>query len=165
MHITTLFPHSPNNASIQQITWRSISDQVMGGVSQGQLQSSNEIVNLQGHVSLENNGGFLQMQTVLPSSLEMQNYQGISLHICSEFTTEIQLLIKSSQLWMPWQSYRATIHVSPEWQEFIIPFTQFQPYKTKTPLNPQRITKFAVLAGGQIMDVNISLKHFGLYQD
>lgn len=162
MNITSLYP--VNALSDKPIQWNLISDQVMGGLSQGQMQSSNEWVNMQGEVSLANNGGFLQLQTLIPKNINAGEYQGISVEICSQQPCQLQLLIKSSQLWMPWQSYRAQINATPDWQSFYVPFTDFAPYKTRTSLNPKRITKFAVLAGGSAMDVNVSIKQLGLYR-
>lgn len=166
MQITQLFPAplSNENQSITPISWRMISDQVMGGLSDGVMQSTEQLANMQGQVSLENNGGFLQLQSTMPKTLNASQYAGVVIEVCSETDMELQLLIKSSQLWMPWQSFRAAIRTNSNWQQYVIPFSEFKPYKTKTLLNPKSMTTFAVLAGGQVMDVNVSIKMFGFYK-
>ncbi|MBN2866596.1 MAG: CIA30 family protein [Thiotrichales bacterium] len=146
--------------------WHMVSDQVMGGVSQGHMQMTEQGVNLQGHVSLENNGGFLQIQWPMNASvdrLEIQNAQGVFLEWCSHQNETLSLLIKSDQLWMPWQSYRCSAEVTTEWQTLYVPFSAFEPYRTQTRLRPQAINKFAVLAGEHEREVNVTIRQFGLY--
>ena len=147
--------------------WTMVSDQVMGGVSQGIMQTTKNGVNLQGRVSLENNGGFLQVQWQVSNSIsqtELQSYQGIFIEWSSQQDEDLELLLKSGQLWMPWQSYRCKAKATLEWQTLFIPFELFQPYRTKTRLNPKRINKFSVLAGGKEMDVNVTIRQFGLFK-
>lgn len=156
-----------NQSTDTQHSWTMVSDQVMGGVSQGTMQTTENGVNLQGRVSLENNGGFLQIQWQVSNSIsqtDLQNYQGIFIEWCSEQDEDLELLLKSGQLWMPWQSYRCKAAAKPEWEKLYIPFELFQPYRTQTRLNPKRINKFSVLAGGKEMDVNVTIRQFGLYK-
>ena len=166
MNNTLIYPknNTSNRSQPEGSIWNLISDQVMGGVSQGVMQDSGQIVNMQGRVSLENNGGFIQLQTILPTDLYPEQYQGVFIEVCTQTAIKLQLVIKSSQLWMPWQSYRAEVKSEPNWQTFKIPFEHFEPYKTKTRLNPKKMTKFAVLAGGQTMDINASIRQFGFYK-
>lgn len=149
-----------------QTRWHMVSDQVMGGVSQGQMQLTEQGVNLQGQVSLENNGGFLQIQWPIDDmldQLDMQNAQGFFIELCAHQNETLELLIKSSQLWMPWQSYRSAVEVTTEWQTVYVPFSAFAPYRTQTRLRPQAMTKFSVLAGGHARQVNFTIRQFGLY--
>jgi len=163
MQTRTLF----SNESASEANWTMVSDQVMGGLSHGQMQMTEQGVNMQGSVSLENNGGFLQIQWPMSGfvdDINMQSYQGVYIEWCSHQTQELALLFKSTQLWMPWQSYRAQATASPEWQTIYLPFEAFTPYRTQTLLKPQRINKFSVLAGGQAMQVNVTVRQFGLYK-
>ncbi|WEJ61646.1 CIA30 family protein [Thiomicrorhabdus lithotrophica] len=156
-----------NQATDTKHSWKMVSDQVMGGISQGIMQTTENGVNLQGRVSLKNNGGFLQVQWQLSNSIsqtELQSYRGIFIEWCSQKNEELELLLKSAQLWMPWQSYRCKATATPEWQMLYIPFELFQPYRTQTRLNPKRINKFSVLAGGKEMDVNVTIRQFGFFK-
>ena len=164
MQAHTLFS---NQSTASQNRWKMISDQVMGGLSEGNMQITEQGVNLQGKVSLENNGGFLQIQWPITDTVkatDLQNYQGIFIEWCSQQTETLELLIKSTQLWMPWQSYRCKATATPEWQTLYMPFEQFEPYRTQTPLKPARMTKFSVLAGGKERTVNVTIRQFGLYR-
>ncbi len=156
--VTPLF-----SASEPSPYWNLVTDQVMGGVSNAQVQHDAEGVHLLGHVSLENNGGFIQIQLAKPANLRTELYQGVFIEWRSEHPEAFELLIKSSQLWMPWQSYRATALAEAEWQTLFIPFAQFTPYKTQTRLRLDKITKFSVLAGGEDKLVKLSIRQFGLY--
>ena len=83
MQQLTLYSTQTNDT---QNGWTMVSDQVMGGVSQGTMQTTKNGVNLQGRVSLENNGGFLQVQWQVSNSIsqtDLQNYQGIFIEWCS----------------------------------------------------------------------------------
>lgn len=159
MNITPLFQAETKNSP-----WRVVTDQVMGGVSRAQLIQNEQGVHLEGDVSLENNGGFIQIQMARPADLNTALSQGIYIEWCSEHAQPFELLIKSSQLWMPWQSYRITATAFNEWQTLFIPFSEFKPYKTQTRLRVDKITKFSVLAGGENKFVKLSIKHFGLYR-
>lgn len=155
------------NQSNAKQNWQMVSDQVMGGLSQGQMYLTEDGVNVQGQVSLENNGGFLQVQWLIDESLssaDLKNYEGIFIEWCAPKTEDLELLLKSSQLWMPWQSYRCKATITTDWQTLFIPFEAFEPYRTQTRLNPKRINKFAVLAGGKEMMVEFNIRQFGLYQ-
>jgi len=163
MHSHLLFPDQTSNP---QNHWRMVSDQVMGGASQGHMQMTEQGVNLQGHVSLANNGGFLQIQWPIAESVERLNltsYQGIFIEWRSQQNETLEILLKSTQLWMPWQSYRCQANITQEWQTIYVPFSAFEPYRTQTRLRPQAINKFAVLAGGHEREVNLTIKQFGFY--
>lgn len=147
----------------QTSPWRVVTDQVMGGVSNAQLIHNTDGVHLEGDVSLENNGGFIQIQIQRPAELKPELFQGIYLEWRSEHAQPFDLLIKSSQLWMPWQSYRAKAMATEEWQTLFIPFQNFSPYKTQTQLRLDKISKFSVLAGGEDKFVQLSIRQFGLY--
>tara|TARA_B110000902_G_scaffold61581_1_gene72741 strand:+ start:56 stop:547 length:492 start_codon:yes stop_codon:yes gene_type:complete len=57
------FPFTPDNVN----DWRYFSDQVMGGVSEGQVsleQDADKVfIRLSGNVRTDNNGGFIQLRT------------------------------------------------------------------------------------------------------
>ena len=161
-------PLFSNDSTASQTNWLMVSDQVMGGKSQGSIQMTEAGVTMQGQVSLENNGGFLQIQWPISNSVpasDLQNYRGVFIEWCAQQNETLELLLKSTQLWMPWQSYRYKANVTTQWQTIYVPFEAFEPFRTRTALKPQRITKFAVLAGGKAISVNVTIRKFGLYSD
>ena len=143
--------------------WRLVTDQVMGGRSQAQMQSDDTGLHLTGHVSLDNNGGFVQVQWPLKGIASLASYTGLYIDACSPEAVSVDWVLKSSQLWLPWQSYRQTMTVETAWQRFYAPFSEFEPYRTKTRLKLERVTKCSLLIGGEALDVSLRVKAMGLY--
>lgn len=54
-----------NNANEAQY-WRSVNDNVMGGISQGDIQFEQDYALFSGKISLENNGGFSSVRRSIP---------------------------------------------------------------------------------------------------
>lgn len=153
--------HPQNHPS----TWNLVTDQVMGGLSTAQLKPSEVGLQLSGEVSLENHGGFIQIQHPIDRQhCQAELFQGVYLELSAQKSQEVALLIKSSQLWMPWQSYRYTVNIGPQAALITVPFEAFQPYRTQTQLNPKRINKFAILVGGEAQTAQLTLHQFGLYR-
>lgn len=144
--------------------WQMVSDQVMGGRSQGQMHMTSEGVHLQGQISYENNGGFVQVKWPLKdTSLRTAEFDGVWFVAKAPKKTQVTVVLKSSQLWMPWQSYRAQVELSSDWQRFSIEFEQFTAYKTWTRLKTQRINQFALLLGEQGSQ-ELMVQKFGLFK-
>lgn len=151
--------------------WRMISDQVMGGVSKGHVLRQTELQSvcdcLQGTVSLENNGGFIQMQLDLGLSTGLsrpfEQYDGIFIELMGR-PHGYNLHFKSSQLWMPWQSFRKRVEVTDQWQRFFIPFAEFEGHRTFSVFNPAKATKFAILAIGEAFEAKVCVRRFGVYR-
>ncbi|MEE4661959.1 MAG: CIA30 family protein, partial [Halieaceae bacterium] len=67
--------------------WRLFSDRVMGGVTRGELSAETidgrPCLRMHGDVSLENNGGFLQIAIDLGDAFQQQlaNYRGIAIDV------------------------------------------------------------------------------------
>jgi len=107
--------------------WEYISDQVMGGVSSGSLESklddNGEYLKLKGNVSTKNNGGFIQFR----SSFEIKNddYRGIRLKVRG-IPSDYFVHIRTKFLFLPWQYYSGKFSVESEWTEIEILFTNFK---------------------------------------
>lgn len=145
--------------------WDFISDQVMGGGSQGQVvqrQDNDAWVScLQGQVSLENKGGFIQMQFDLSAVDDLTDFDGIYMTWRGN-APAVAAHLKTSELRQPWQSYKNTVFPSPEWRTDYWRFEQFVPYRTGIPINLKQVTRFGLLAIGQAGPVNICVREFGL---
>ena len=61
--------------------WAMISDQVMGGVSEGSAKldiiEKTKCHRMTGNVSTENNGGFIQIRTMLNPKININDYEGV----------------------------------------------------------------------------------------
>jgi hypothetical protein len=105
--------------------WRLITDNVMGGVSSGSLTVDNyqgkKCLRMRGTVSTENNGGFVQISLPLSTQnlFDASAYTGIELEVAGN-NGPYNIHFRSSGLMFPWQSYRASFDVSPEWHSALL---------------------------------------------
>ena len=160
-----LFPNF--NQTPGEQAWYFVSDQVMGGVSHGEVHTYAEQGQiqtcLQGQVSLENNGGFIQMQWVLDRGVDLSQFSGFYVDWRGQ-TPALALHLKTDQLMRPWQSYRYETQVSAQWQRQYIAFTDFAPYRTDTPLDLAHVRRLAVIALGEAGAVQVCVREMGLYR-
>jgi len=125
-----------------ELNWQYVADTVMGGVSQGKIEREGKTVVLSGQVSLENQGGFIQAQSTLSKQFDYRQFSGLWVE-CEGDGHEYVMSLKTSDLWMPWQSYRTSMRIS-ERGVIYLPFEAFKPYRTASGLNVARLEKFAI---------------------
>ena len=82
----------------------------MGGVSQGKAffgkSGSDNFVRIEGNVSTDNNGGFIQIRHSLTKSLD-DDIRGISLKVRGN-GERYYVFIRTSSTLLPWQFYNAS---------------------------------------------------------
>lgn len=146
--------------------WNVVSDQVMGGVSNATLQQDERQGSsgscLVGRTSLDNNGGFVQMKLDIEPSKLSADYQGLFIELAGS-THDYNLHVKTAQLTRPWQSFRCTLPVEPQWIRFIIPFEQLLAHRTEAEFQPTAINSVAVVAIGEEFDVDVCVRRFGFF--
>lgn len=161
-----------NSTKQTEPQWRFVSDQVMGGQSHGQVnfyqpaESSESACHcLSGLVSLENRGGFLQMQLIDLDQLAINfaDYDGVFIEVKGNQHT-YNLHLKTSQLQFPWQSFRMNFQASPRWQRLFLPFQDFVAHRTSTSLNPNKIKRLGILAIGEVFTADICIRALGVYK-
>lgn len=142
--------------------WRLVSDQVMGGVSNGTLQPAlhrnRPCLRMQGSVSTDFNGGFLQMSLELAGgrAMDMSDYSAFELAVAGN-NERYNLHVRTTDLFMPWQSYRASFDLSDTWQTIEIPFSALVPHRTVRPFRPERLTRIGIVAIGRDFEADVSL--------
>jgi hypothetical protein len=150
--------------------WRFVGDGVMGGRSAGRLtlgqREGRDCLRLQGRVSLENNGGFLQINLDLgrDGALDASAFDGVELEVYGN-GEEYNLHLKTSAVWLPWQSYRAGFRAPPEWRSIRLPFAGFEPYRIGKPLDPSRLERIGLVAIGRAFEADLCLGRLALYRD
>jgi len=143
-------------------SWRMVSDNVMGGISAGRLESTSfagrNCLRLQGEVSTRNNGGFVQMALDLANgdSLDASAYDAIEIEVAGN-GERYNLHLRTTDLWLPWQSYRAEFVASPEWQLLHIPFSEFHPYRTGKRFRASRLKRLGVVAIGRDFQADVCI--------
>ena len=151
----------------QPSPWKVISDQVMGGVSSALLQQDvrqdSSCSCLIGRTSLDNNGGFVQMKLDIARDELRADYQGLFIELYGN-SHDYNLHVKTTQLSRPWQSFRCSLSVEPQWTRFIVPYAQLSAHRTDAKLQPADIASVAVVAIGQAFDVDVCVRRLGFYR-
>ncbi len=148
--------------------WQLITDQVMGGVSKGSLSSDNHLgrncLRIEGQVSTENNGGFVQiaLDLMVDEAFDASAYDGIKLDVSGN-NEQYNLHIRTSDLWFPWQSYRASFTAMNEWKTIKIPFTQLVPYRTSHTFSKNKIKRIGLVAIGRQFNADLCIGSVTFY--
>lgn len=143
--------------------WELLSDRVMGGVSSGHLareQVAGRMANrMRGEVSLDNNGGFIQMALDLDrmgGPVDCSAYEGLEIEIAGNGEA-YGLHLRTSDLSRPWQSYRQGFRAGLDWQTMRLPFSGFAPHRTDVDFNPGRIRRVGLVAIGRAFMADLAL--------
>jgi hypothetical protein len=149
--------------------WRLISDNVMGGLSEGKLTLHNhegkECLRMQGYVTTENNGGFVQMALPLSDDVfDAGEYQGIEIEVSGNGEL-YNFHLRTNELWFPWQSYRYSFTASPHWQSYRIPFAKLEKYKTFTRFDKKQLTRLGLVAIGRDFEADLCLASVKFYAE
>jgi hypothetical protein len=146
--------------------WQTADDRVMGGVSVAHVDARTmndaPCMCLTGDVSTENRGGFIQMKWTF-DDMDASAYQGVMLDVLGNGET-YNIHIRTNQLWLPWQSFRASFDTNHTWQSISIPFSAFENYKTWSTLDASRIRKVAVVAIGKDFKAEVCVRKAGFYR-
>ena len=151
-------------------SWEYVSDMVMGGISTGKIQSEKirgrTATRLTGQVSLENNGGFVQMAfDLMPDgqNFNAAGWTGIELDVIGNLEN-YDCRLRTDLLERPWQSYRTSLLAPGTWAPVQLPFVEFQPHRTTMPLNLTRIRRIGLLAIGREFEADIAVSSVRLFR-
>ncbi len=148
--------------------WCFVTDKVMGGVSEGdfKLKSENNLFyyNMQGDVSTENNGGFIQFRTKIQNHPKNKLFNGIKIKVRGN-NEEYAIHLRTKYLFLPWQYYEATFRAENNWTVIEIPFKQFQKSNFYQPSSVSSIDieTIGIVAIGRDFKANIDLASIELY--
>ena len=116
-----------DNLNDVRAKWSAISDQVMGGISEVNFyeieEDGKKFYRLEGDVSTENNGGFIQIRTNF--DVNEENFNGIRIK-ARGLPSEYFIHIRTSFLLLPWQYYSGKFVVSEVWEDHEILFEDFE---------------------------------------
>ena len=144
-------------------SWRMFTDRVMGGVSDGtmsrELVAGRQAIRMRGDVSLENNGGFVQISLDLDpdgKAVDVSSWQGLELDVFGNSET-YAMHLRTADLSRPWQSYRQSFWADPEWRTVELPFKDFVEHRTDVRLNARRLKRIGVVAIGRPFVADVSI--------
>jgi hypothetical protein len=143
--------------------WQLFTDKVMGGVSKATMVretvEGRPAIRLRGNVSLENNGGFVQISLDFrPSggSIDASSWTGIEVDVMGN-GEEYGVNLRTTDLTRPWQSYRQTIRANPRWETVRLPFERFVPNRTDIPLDIRHLRRLGILGIGRQFFADVSI--------
>lgn len=151
------------------LDWEFVADTVMGGVSEGQVtwEDAGQIARLTGCVSLDNNGGFVQMAADFTEGravFDASRFDGIEIELRGN-GEQYDIRLRTDALNRPWQSFRTEIVAPENWTTLRVPFGKFEKHRTDAAFDPARLRRVGILAIGREFDADISVRAFRFYAD
>ncbi len=150
--------------------WEYVADTVMGGVSRGGIVSGTvagrEATRLTGEVSLENDGGFVQMAfDLMPDggAFDARGWTGIELDVRGNDET-YELRLRTTDLNRPWQSFRATFQASEDWTSRRFPFAEMEAHRTEAAFDASHLRRIGIVAIGRPFAADVAMSGIRLYR-
>ncbi|WOI56388.1 CIA30 family protein [Palleronia sp. LCG004] len=164
-----LIDDASNDRTARGTEWRLVSDQVMGGMSDGTLRTE-EVAGrrarrLTGHVSLENDGGFLQMALDLEPDGEpadASDVTGIEVMLRGN-GAEYNVHLRTADVVRPWQSYRLSVPTTGEWTTHRLPFADARAHRIDAAFDPTTLRRIGLVAIGREMEADLALARLAFY--
>lgn len=147
--------------------WRYVSDQVMGGISNGQVVYRKEgdvsYAHMTGIVSTENNGGFIQLRTGVVKGVAEKS-AGVILRVRGE-PQKYYVHLRTRGTVLPWQFYQASFDIDKQWQTIKVPFSAFKGSSKwlKSAVNSGSIRSIGVVAFGRDHIADVQIAAIGFY--
>jgi hypothetical protein len=159
----------PHPHASHAVRWQCISDGVMGGLSAGAIvrasRDGRAALCLRGRVSLENNGGFVQMALDLSPEGALRDasaFDGIELDVCGNGET-YSVHLRTDAVTRPWQSWRQGFVAPPRWQTIRLPFAAFEAHRIDATLDPRRLRRLGIVAIGRAFDADVAVARIVFY--
>lgn len=143
---------------VQGSKWRVVTDQVMGGVSSGtasvQEVQGRRALRMQARVSLENNGGFVQIAADL--SPPEPSHRGVQIDVQGP-KNRYNVHLRTTRVQRPWQSYRHTFETNGAWQRLELGWDAFEPHRIDAPFVPTEIRRIGLVAIGREFEADLAV--------
>jgi hypothetical protein len=150
--------------------WQLITDRVMGGVSRGTMVreavGGRMAIHLRGAVSVENNGGFIQIARDLTpdlARLDASAFDGVEIDVCGN-GERYAVHLRTDAIELPWQSYRQGFLAPPCWLRVRLPFADFEPHRISVPLDVRGLRRIGIVAIGRAFTADLALARVALYR-
>ena len=158
-------PFTQDNAKF----WQYISDQTMGGVSNGEavLEKDGEMyfARLIGNVSTANNGGFIQLRSTLTFANLIDSgkvFKGVRFKTRGNGET-YHIFIRTSETRSYRDFYYSTFIANNDWKAVDLPFELFNHRFSNKLLDGSDIRTFAIVAYGRDFFSDVSVSDISFY--
>jgi hypothetical protein len=146
--------------------WSFFTDQVMGGISDGQVSFPTEqgrpVLHLTGDVRTANNGGFIQARAAI--SPQDSSLTGVRLEVRGNGARYF-VHLRTTGTMLPWQYYQSGFAAGPEWTEVQLPFASFErsgQLLRRAPA-PDSLQSIGIVAYGQDYQADLEVRSIGFY--
>ena len=123
IYAETIFIDSFQNTS----EWKFISDDVMGGLSTGSViyetSKGISVALLSGNVTIENNGGFIQIRRDL-SKIHLDKAKFVKV-IVKGNNQKYFIHLRTTGMFLPWQYYQSEFIADTDYSQILLPISEF----------------------------------------
>ena len=123
-------------------------------------------IRMQGTVSLENNGGFIQIAIdIAPDggAIDADAFEGVAIDVIGNEET-YGCHLRTLDTNRPWQSYRCGFRAVPTWSRVHLPFADFTPHRTDVSFNRHRLRRIGLVAIGREFTADLCVSRLALYR-
>ncbi|KUO56369.1 MAG: NADH:ubiquinone oxidoreductase [Alphaproteobacteria bacterium BRH_c36] len=160
---------SPPAPACNAARWQVFTDQVMGGVSRGSASvetvAGRPAIRMRGSVSLDNNGGFVQISRDLAPDggpVDASGFSGIEVTVSGN-GERYNVHLRTAQTRRPWQSYRHEFIAAPTWQKLQFPFAGFTLHRIEAALDLGTLRRIGLVAIGREFDADLSVSRVAFF--
>ena len=145
-------------------SWSAISDQVMGGISEVNFyeieENGTKFYRLEGNVSTENNGGFIQSR--INVNINTNDINGIRLKVRGN-NNEYFVHLRAPKM-LPWNYYYAEFYASDNWKIIELPISSFKYSRNRyNQINLNSIRSIGLVAYGKDFSAQLDIANIELY--
>lgn len=143
-------------------TWRGVTDQVMGGVSNLIIRHSDGVFFMSGNVSTDNNGGFVRLSNRV--DISSNDFKGIKFKAKGNNETyEIHVTLKGLKI-PPWSYFSQSFNVTEQWQEYQISFKDLKRSSgfSAASMKAKNIRDLSIAGFGRDFAVDLAIKDISL---
>mgnify|MGYP003685199093 FL=1 len=143
-------------------TWRGVTDQVMGGVSNLIIRHSDGVFFMSGNVSTDNNGGFVRLSNRV--DISSNDFKGIKFKAKGNNETyEIHVTLKGLKI-PPWSYFSQSFNVTEQWQEYQISFKDLKRSSgfSAASMKAKNIRDLSIAGFGRDFVVDLAIKDISL---
>ena len=121
---------------------------------------------MRGNVSLENNGGFVQIALALTENsktLDARAFSGVRFWVRGN-VDRYYVHLRNNQTGLPWQYYSAAFTASENWEQIEIPFEQFKPQALNEKLKVDNLSQIAIVGAKKAYQIDVYLGPIEFYR-
>ena len=143
--------------------WYVVTDRVMGGISNLEVEHADDIFILKGNVSTKNNGGFVRLG--LDANFKDNSIKGLRFKAKGNNESyEIHATLRGIKM-PPWSYFSNSFTVSEDWQEYELYFSDFsaEGYSVRS-MKPTNIRNLSFAGYGRDFIVDLAIKDVEIIQ-